>query len=704
MVTREQEINSCPMERIQQTHNVLDSNICENTLEEKQQRTEEKDTRYKGKQETYSKQEINLKEIKDSVMCERSGVAHGNIISNGDNVEKNQPQDSNKAMEELKDMRDANEMDSGRITEVNPKFSESSESKDGLTTFEEKKSSLEEDSCDEEHRDFAEDRISDKVESLQVNTSSSQHKYSKTELQTKCQNQGLMSQEHMQLNSKPESVKKNMGQPEMQRTLLEHGTEHHTEKVHSEDQLMVVAGPAKCCKIHQENIDNQKKCSPKEAVDCDRKTVRTKKKNSSIAKLIGSLETCAQRPSSKFQKSVNRFVAQPDVSDSNYLNDVSLTDKLIDTTLEERSSSLTFSYDSRSSSLAQDTERSVQANRVKSIRDMFLAKGQTRIQNGQRQQHSPHSDLSDSQPESTDSGGNWSQETSSVEEDTSRLIIAKGFVRRTIERLYGRGSSGGIGTDHIRSPSALKAKQREGPGRANVSSLASYHENRTRVMTDLSYFSATNPSDVFKAPTDCVTPTEPVRSEETNLMDKGHWFVAESQIHEFSPELEEGHRKGKNNETVSAASTDNKIVIALFSYKSENKNELNFNKGEKFVVLDENGEWWKGKSLSSGKVGLIPSNYVKLEETMDTKEWYFKNISRITAERNLLSPANKPGAFLIRQSETTAGSYSMSIRDVGPNGSAVVKHYKIRLLEDGGFYITPRMTFKKLDDLIVAYR
>ncbi|KAM9501255.1 tyrosine-protein kinase Lyn-like [Clarias gariepinus] len=153
-----------------------------------------------------------------------------------------------------------------------------------------------------------------------------------------------------------------------------------------------------------------------------------------------------------------------------------------------------------------------------------------------------------------------------------------------------------------------------------------------------------------------------------------------------------------------AASTDNKIVIALFSYKSENKNELTFKKGEKFVVLDENGEWWKGKSLSSGKVGLIPSNYVKLEETMDTKEWYFKNISRISAERNLLSPANKTGAFLIRQSETTAGSYSMSIRDVGPNGSGVVKHYKIRLLEDGGFYITPRMTFKTLDDLIAAYQ
>ncbi|MCI4377593.1 hypothetical protein PGIGA_G00205300 [Pangasianodon gigas] len=153
-----------------------------------------------------------------------------------------------------------------------------------------------------------------------------------------------------------------------------------------------------------------------------------------------------------------------------------------------------------------------------------------------------------------------------------------------------------------------------------------------------------------------------------------------------------------------AVSTDSKIVIALFSYEAENKNELSFKKGEKLVILDENGEWWKAKSLSSSKVGLIPSNYIKLEESMDSKDWYFKNISRIAAERDLLAPANKPGAFLIRQSETTAGSYSMSVRDVGPNGSAVVKHYKIRLLEDGGFYISPRITFKTLDDLIAYYQ
>lgn len=35
------------------------------------------------------------------------------------------------------------------------------------------------------------------------------------------------------------------------------------------------------------------------------------------------------------------------------------------------------------------------------------------------------------------------------------------------------------------------------------------------------------------------------------------------------------------------ASTDDKIVVALFSYDAESKKELTFRKGEKLVILDE---------------------------------------------------------------------------------------------------------------------
>lgn len=562
VVTCEQKRNSCHMERIQQADYILDSNICENILEEKQQRTEEKNIRHKGKQEIYAKQEIHIKEIKDSAVFEQSGVTQGRTIAKDDSVEEDyimetdpkysQPLHCNEETEEVKNLRDTNEMDNGKMTEMYPKLSASSKSKEGLTTSEEEKSSLEVESCDEEHMSFSEDQVSDNEENPQINPASGlQQKYSMIEPQAKCQSEGLMS--NMQLYSKTESVKKNTGQPEMQTTLLtvclDHETIHQTEKIHSEEKQVVVEVPG-CYTVHQGNIDNQKVCSPQKAVVCERKTVQAKKKNSLVAELISNLETCAQRPSSNPEKLVHRFVGHTEVSGPDNLNNVALTDELIDTTSEANSSSLAFSYDSRSSSLAQEPERSIQSNRVKFIRDMFLAKSQTRTQNGQRQ-HSPNSDLSDSQPESPDSGGNWSQEASSGEDDTSRLVIAKGFVRRTIERLYGRGNSSSVGADTMRSPSAMKAKKREGPGKTSVSSLASYHEARTQEMTDLSYFSATNASDIFNAPTDCVTLNEQLGAGDAHLIDKGHWLLAEKQTRESSPELQEGHRKGKNSKNIS---------------------------------------------------------------------------------------------------------------------------------------------------------
>ncbi|XP_072544102.1 tyrosine-protein kinase Lyn-like [Salminus brasiliensis] len=151
-------------------------------------------------------------------------------------------------------------------------------------------------------------------------------------------------------------------------------------------------------------------------------------------------------------------------------------------------------------------------------------------------------------------------------------------------------------------------------------------------------------------------------------------------------------------------SADETVVVALFAYEAGNMSQLTFRKGERFHVLEKNGDWWKAKSLSSGREGIIPSNYVQAEESIETNDWFFKNINRRDAERNLLGPANKPGAFLIRKSETSEGCYSMTVRDVNANGSVAVKHYKIRTLDDGGFYISPRITFKSMDDLIKHYQ
>ena len=58
-----------------------------------------------------------------------------------------------------------------------------------------------------------------------------------------------------------------------------------------------------------------------------------------------------------------------------------------------------------------------------------------------------------------------------------------------------------------------------------------------------------------------------------------------------------------------------------------------------------------------------------------------------------------PGGFSLART----GSYSLSVRDYDPQHRDTVKHYKIRTLDNGGFYISPRSTFSSLQELVAHY-
>lgn len=50
------------------------------------------------------------------------------------------------------------------------------------------------------------------------------------------------------------------------------------------------------------------------------------------------------------------------------------------------------------------------------------------------------------------------------------------------------------------------------------------------------------------------------------------------------------------------------------------------------------------------------------------------------------------------------GCYSLSVRDGDDLHGGTVKHYKIRTLDNGGFYISPRSNFNTLQELVQYYK
>uniref|UniRef100_A0A8C3QTN4 Tyrosine-protein kinase n=1 Tax=Cyanoderma ruficeps TaxID=181631 RepID=A0A8C3QTN4_9PASS len=163
------------------------------------------------------------------------------------------------------------------------------------------------------------------------------------------------------------------------------------------------------------------------------------------------------------------------------------------------------------------------------------------------------------------------------------------------------------------------------------------------------------------------------------------------------------HGEGCPGSSVAAGLGDT-VVLALYDYEAMNAGDLSFQKGERMKVLEKSGEWWQARSLVTGCEGFIPSNYVAQADSLETEEWFFKDVSRKDAERQLLCPGNMIGSFMIRDSETTKGSYSLSVRDADELRGGAVKHYKIRTLDSGGFYISPRNNFNTLQELVQHYK
>lgn len=140
-------------------------------------------------------------------------------------------------------------------------------------------------------------------------------------------------------------------------------------------------------------------------------------------------------------------------------------------------------------------------------------------------------------------------------------------------------------------------------------------------------------------------------------------------------------------------------AVALGSFPVGEQTARMLRLGEPLIVISENGDWWKVVSEVSGREYSIPSVHV----AKISHGWLYEGLSREKAEELLLLPGNCGGAFIIRESQTRRGCYSLSIRQSRPASWDRIKHYRIQRLDNGWLYISPSLTFPSLQALVDHY-
>ncbi|XP_064606435.1 growth factor receptor-bound protein 2-like [Liolophura sinensis] len=138
---------------------------------------------------------------------------------------------------------------------------------------------------------------------------------------------------------------------------------------------------------------------------------------------------------------------------------------------------------------------------------------------------------------------------------------------------------------------------------------------------------------------------------------------------------------------------------AKHDFEATADDELCFKKGTTLKVLsfDEDQNWYKAEQ--HGREGFIPKNYIEMEP----HDWFLGNLTRAESENLLLARKNdryvhKDGAFLIRNSESAPGDFSLSVK----YGDSV-QHFKV-LRDGGGKYFLWVVKFESLNEMVEYHR
>ncbi|XP_076617279.1 uncharacterized protein LOC143339745 isoform X2 [Chaetodon auriga] len=286
-------------------------------------------------------------------------------------------------------------------------------------------------------------------------------------------------------------------------------------------------------------------------------------------------------------------------------------------------SSLSFSYDS-SGVITTEPE----GNRVRFIREMFLAKSASDIQHGHKR-FPDTSELSELRAETSASGGYQSQtssELSSGEDDSARKSITKGFVRRTIERLYGKKDVNPDEEAGERPPSAPKQQKKEHP-----SIFSPFHIARSKAMSELSYFNSTNALDTLSEATRCVAFNAQVGPGDSVPTGNGQWLLRENTQIRKSVSDPVGINKAFRNSPEGDAvceDTEENTPYSLFSTKSELEDKKSISRKCTYFSLPHASD----SDACQDDLSTVSKSSVTGDSVTDTKD--NSEDTKMWAERN----------------------------------------------------------------------
>lgn len=79
--------------------------------------------------------------------------------------------------------------------------------------------------------------------------------------------------------------------------------------------------------------------------------------------------------------------------------------------------------------------------------------------------------------------------------------------------------------------------------------------------------------------------------------------------------------------------------------------------------------------------------------------WYFGKVKRLEAHKLLMRSVNGHGSYIVRDSGSCEGDIAISVRY-----QKSVRHFLVKRLCNGAYYITRRLTFKGIPELVEYYQ